>query len=383
MKVIHVISGLADGGAERVLSQLVLREVNTDQRVISLTDSGKYGALLRDHGIEVICLHMPRGWVTIKGLVRLFRNLRQDRSAIVQTWMYHADLLGGIVGRLAQVRGISWGIRLTDLRPVDISLSTRLVARVCALLSRWVPDVIVCCAEAALVSHAKVGYDKSKIVVVPNGYDMRTFQDSSPNHTDSLRAELGISDETFLIGMVARYHPVKDHQNLIAALGEVKLQQQEFVCALVGTDIVSDNIELTQSISQAGLDENVFLLGPRNDIPEVMRSLDLHVLSSRSEGFPNALAEAMASGTPCVTTDVGDAAIIVGPYGTVVPPRNSTELGRAITDALFEKKDYPAKWAARCHGGAERISDLFSLEQMLARYKQVWRSVGTDQVGVD
>jgi glycosyltransferase involved in cell wall biosynthesis len=140
---------------------------------------------------------------------------------------------------------------------------------------------------------------------------------------------------------------------------------------LAGTGCSDDNAALVAQIKDHGFQGAVRLLGRRGDIPAIMNALDLHVLSSRSEAFPNVVAEAMACGTPCVVTDVGDAALIVGNTGWVVPPRDPERLAEAIVEALRERTD-AKQWQSRSRAARQRILNEFSLEDMVERYHRVW-----------
>lgn len=370
-KVAHIITGLNDGGAEAVLYRLCTSDTENRHVVISLMDEGKYGPLLRSAGVEVYTLGMPRGKVTIEALVRLWRLLRSVRPDVVQTWMYHADLVGGVVARLAGVSTVCWGIRHTTLEPGLSSRTTIMVARICARLSRWVPRTIVACSYEAARVHQALGYAPQSFVVVPNGYDLDRFAPDA-RARERLRAEWNVDAHTPLIGMVARFDPQKDHANLLAALGLLKEQGVEFRCVLVGTGMDKTNEALAKRIAETGLDGHVYLLGRRNDIPVVMSALDVHVLSSAfGEAFPNVLAEAMACGTPCVTTDVGDAAFIVGETGWVVPPRDNRALAEALVAALTQWQNRDS-WQARKSACRERIATHFTLDAMISGYRKVW-----------
>jgi glycosyltransferase involved in cell wall biosynthesis len=371
--VLHIITGLADGGAEAVLYRLCTHDTKNRHVVVSLMDAGKYGPLLQTAGVEVHCLHMPRGRVTAGGLWRLWRLLRTQRPSVVQTWMYHADLVGGVLARLAGVPALCWGIHNTSLEPGSSTRSTIWVARICAWLSRWLPRAIVSCSRESVRVHRALGYAARKFFVIPNGYDLTRFAPDAAARV-RLRAEWGIEDETPLIGMVARFDPQKDHATLIDALARLAHAGSRFACVLVGTGVDPGNAALREAIAAAGLETSVRLVGRRDDVPAVMNALDVHVLSSRSEAFPNVLAEAMACGTPCVTTDVGDAALIVGDTGWVVPPRDPDALARALAEALAAKND-SAAWQARKCAARERVATHFDIERMVDSYRSVWQRV--------
>lgn len=370
MRVLHIITGLGDGGAEAVLHRLITHDPLDEHHVVSLTGLGKYGPLLRERGLKVTALEMPRGRMTLAGLKGLWRAVQQGRPDVIQTWMYHADLLGGVVGRLAGVP-VVWGIRNTTLEPGLSSRNTILVARLCARLSRWAPRRIIACAQAAVEAHAALGYDRGRMVVIPNGYDLARFRPDAEARV-RLRREWDVPDGVPLLGMVARWDPQKDHANLIAALRLLQQRGAMFRAVLVGSGVDESNTGLMSVLREAGLGERVRPLGPRLDIPALMNALDIHVLSSAyGEAFPNVLAEAMACGTPCVATGVGDAAQIVGETGWVVPPRNAAALADALQQAIEAARE-PQGWRDRQQACRQRIQERYSLEAMVRRYRAVW-----------
>lgn len=381
LHVVHIISGLGQGGAETVLHRLVTapgqQAVHT---VVSLGDEGVFGARLREAGITVRALGMKDSPLAApRGLWRLYRLLRQLRPDVVQTWMYHADLLGGIVARMAGIRALAWGIRNSGADLQHGSRSARSVAWLCAKLSRWMPGVIVACADEAARRHKDWGYDADRMLVIPNGYDMAAWQPDAAARV-ALRAEWGVDLDTPLIGSVARWNPLKDHENLLDALARSLKRHPAMRCVLAGQGMDAGNDELTSLLERHGVGGQVVLLGRRDDVPRILAALDVYVLSSRAEGFPNVVAEAMATGLPCVATDVGDAARIVGDCGWVVPPRNAAALSAAIDAAvgLLASPQGRADYAQRARQGRERVERTYGLDVMRRRYQTVWSRLAAD-----
>lgn len=372
MKVLHVITGLGDGGAEGVLSRLCLYSKDVNHVVVSLMDGGKYGSILRAAGIPVYCLGLNPSRPNPIKIFSLIKKIRKEAPDVVQTWMYHADLFGGIAARLAGVRSIFWGIRHSVLEKGKSKRSTIVIAKLCAWLSSFVPTKIICCAEKALQVHAEIGYRKSKLVVVQNGYDLGKFQPDNELRT-ATRQKFGIGDEICLLGMVGRYDPLKDHKNLLSALSFLP-KKENIKCLLVGKGLDQKNSELVEIISKLALQDMMVLAGQQTNIPAIMNALDIHILSSSSEGFPNVLTEAMACGTPCITTDVGDAAIIVGDTGWLMPAQDSKLLADAVFDAITEKEERLPQWQMRKDKCRSRIEDKFSIETMINGYLAVWNS---------
>lgn len=371
MKVLHVITGLNDGGAEAVLYRLITKSSEHIHIVVSLMDMGKYGPLLEDLGVRVVCLGMNPGKPSIRRFWKLIRLIRAEAPDAVQTWMYHSDLFGGLAARMAGVRKIFWGIHHSTLEKGKAKRTTIAIAKVLALLSRIVPERIVCCAKKALEVHSDIGYSRSKLLVIPNGYDLSKFMVDEPSGSE-LRTSLCVGPETFLLGKVGRYDPFKDHDNLLSALYELQLSGVDFKCLLVGRGLTGENRELVARVNELGLTDKVILAGQRTDIPAVMNALDLHVLSSSSEGFPNVLAEAMACGTPAVSTDVGDADEIVGDPALLCPPRNSKALSELMLAMHAEWLEQPDDWAERRSRCVAHIKKNFSIERMVTAYEQCW-----------
>lgn len=377
MRVLHVITGLSDGGAEAVLYRLVANDRNDVHHVVSLTGEGKYASLLQDVGASVTVLGMSAGRVSFVGLWRLWRVISDFQADILQTWMYHADLLGGLVGRIAGLP-VVWGIHHAALDKEKESRITILTARLCALLSRRLPHRIVSCAISAANVHVSFGYDALKMVVVPNGVDLsRYYPDAIARQ--QLRMDWNLSENMPLIGMVARFNPVKDHANMVNALAILKQQGIAFRAVFVGMGMDGQNEEILKLIKSAGLDDIIELLGPRSDIPAVMNALDLNVLSSYSESFGNVLAEAMACGTPCVTTNVGDGVLVVDKTGWIVPPRDVGQLAIAMGSALQAWAE-KSSWLWRQQQCRQRINDRFAIKAMVSRYRDVWAEVASPSV---
>lgn len=375
MRIAHIITGLGQGGAESVLFRLATHAGQRDRHfVISLTDEGVYGSRLRAAGVPVHVLDMPRGRVTFDGVRALRRLLREEAPDAVQTWMYHADLIGGVVARLAGIRAVAWGIRNSGEHLSRSSRSARLVLRMCASLSGRVPAAIVCAARDAARRHEQLGYRADRMVVIPNGYDLSRYAPDAAAGA-RMREIWGVAPDVPLIGCVARWDPLKDHANLLGAVGHLVREHRDagLRCVLVGRGMAPGNAELGALIDREGLRGRVLLAGPSDDVPAVMNSLDLHVLSSCAEGFPNVVAEAMACGTPCVVTDVGDASHIVGDTGRVVAAQDARALAEGIQAMLLRVAEVGRTAAGA--PGRERVLANFDLERMVQAYGEVWRRI--------
>ena len=296
--------------------------------VISLTGVGNVGLLLLAEGIQVHALNMHAAMAMPRDLWRLVRMLRTLRPDVVQTWMYHADLIGGIAARLVGIKRIIWGIRNT-LIPQGKWSRSHVIIRICAVLSRWVPHKIVCCAESARSMHIVLGYSATKMLVIPNGYDLSIYKPSSELKI-RMRQHFGVDDDTVIIGTVGRFDPLKDYENFVLAAEHVAARKPHARFLIIGRDISPSNKQLMNWLANTAVADRFILLGERSDIADCLAAMDIYCLPSRAEGFPNVVAEAMAMGVPCVVTRVGDAESIIQDTGQAVPPQDWFALADAL-----------------------------------------------------
>lgn len=368
MRILHIITGLGNGGAESVLFRLISSSQGTHQHgVISLIDEGYYGALLRERGAEVTTLHMNKPLNLLTSASHLKKAVRDFHPDIVQTWMYHANYFGGILTKKVTDAPLIWGLRHANLK--NDKWTTKWISHRCSRRSYNLPDKIIYCAYSSADYHLEHGYDPSKTIVIGNGYDLSTLK-SDALMRQWMRKEFEIKDDDILIGFIARWDPAKDHQNLLSALQILKRKGMTFKCLLVGPNMSPENSNLVKLIRNTGLSGIVDLAGPRRDIAYILNGLDLHVLSSKNEAFPNVVAESMACGTPCVATDVGDAARIVDRPEWIVPSGAPNQLAEAVIRALKTiEQDGRDVVGEQCR---RHIAENFSLDLMIKKYHDTW-----------
>tara|TARA_B110000003_G_scaffold263270_1_gene286744 strand:- start:8564 stop:9703 length:1140 start_codon:yes stop_codon:yes gene_type:complete len=368
MKILHIITGLGDGGAEHVLFKICKYDISNKHFVISLKGPGKYFSLLKKIGVKVYCLDM--GFFSIHKFIFLIKLIRSLNPDIVQTWLVHADFIGGIAAKFAGINNILWNVRYSNIEIGKAKLTTILIIRLLSKLSYIVPKLILTVSKKAQKIYEVIGYRKKIFKFIPNGYDLSILR-INKSQKIIFKKRNKIKKQIPLIGYVARFDPQKDHSNLLNALALIRSKNIEFFCILVGSNIDKRNDELVSEIKKLQLSDHVKLLGQINDISNVMNAIDIHVLSSSyGEGFPNVVAESMACGTPCIVTNVGDAGSIVGNTGWIVPPKNSIKLAEAIKEAINEKDT--VNWNKRCNKARLRIKEKFSIGKMIKLYNKVW-----------
>jgi glycosyltransferase involved in cell wall biosynthesis len=372
LTVLHLITGLDTGGAERMLARLVAR---TDHGrfqplVVSLTDAGTLGPIIRAGGGEVATLGLCRGLPDPRGIRRLAAMFRQLRPDIVHSWLYHADLLGLLAFGIVRTPRLLWNLRCSDMGTAlaPLTVLCRGVLGKCS----GIPDAVVVNSLAGLRFHERIGYHPRRWEYVPNGFDMGEFH-FDPEARRALRAELGIGDATIAIGLPARYHPMKDHATFLAAAARLASTRPDTAFVLVGRGIDGANHTLAAAIAAHGLWERVRLLGDRRDIARVYSALDIVTLSSAGgEGFSNVLGEAMACSVPCAATDDGDARTIIGETGIVVPRRDPAALAAGLAKLIALGGE-----GRRALGAAARtrIAREFDIASVVAHYEALYEDI--------
>lgn len=370
IRILHLITTLDTGGAEMMLKRLVSRmdPERFSNRVVCLAVPGRIGAAIAETGIPVTYLGMRRGAPSPAAVLTLIREIRSARPDVIQTWLYHADLIGLVAGRLAGAETIVWNIRCSNMDLRQYNRTTRIVFSALRRLSAF-PAAIIANSEAAMRYHRAIGYRSSVFTVIPNGFDLARFKPDGNARAD-VRRELGLPADAALVGCVGRFDPAKDHRTLIAAIALCRRRSATYL--LCGEGLDRRNRRLAEWIEAYGVGKEIRLLGLRSDVPRMMAALDALVSSSATEGFPNVIGEAMACGVPCVVTDAGDSSLIVGDTGIVVPPRDPMALGRALEAMLAmplpQRMDLGA--AAR-----RRIESTFDLPRIARRYERLYLSL--------
>lgn len=370
-RVEHIITGLGIGGAELMLSHLARGGTRFEHSVTSLSSTSRIAEGLVAEGVAVTHIGMKKNLMVPRNTLQLSDRLKRRPPQLVQTWLYHADLLGGLAARRAGVPVI-WNLRQTDVRSSGQKISTSMVVRLCALVSRSIPVKIVCGSNAAREAHRRMGFDERRMVVISNGVDTGVFRPDRAARSE-VRQELGLDDETPLVGRVGRYHPQKDYRSLVEAARIISNARPGVHFLLIGENVDWRNRKLAAWIEQSGLKNRFHLLGARRDIPGLMAALDVFVSSSIfGEGFPNVIAEAMACQVPCVATDVGDSAEIIGRADRIVSPGDPHRLAQATIEVLGEE---PAMRRQDGEQGRQRVTARFALDAMINSYETLYEQV--------
>ena len=369
MRVLHLITSLSTGGAETMLRNVVTRSKapGNESLVVSLTAKSMIGEEIESNGIRVVALDGRAGVLTPNQCLQMFRTVRSWRPDIVHSWMYHANLaaqvMSSLIGRrrfrlITSVRGAMYAPQaqkrsLRVVRALDAKLSSR-------------ANAIVFNSRVVMRQHGGAGYDLRHACVIPNGFDTVKFRPSSAVRT-RVRAELGMTNAQ-VVGIVARYHPLKGHRYFLEAAREISIANPTARFLMIGRGCDEQNSELTSLISSLGLKDKLISLGERHDVDVLQNAFDVAVCSSISESFPNSIGEAMAAGIPCVCSNVGDCSELVGTAGRIVPTGDSSAIAAAVLELLLLSAEQRAAIGA---AGRQRIQANYSIDSVIQQFSSL------------
>lgn len=368
-RVVHVITGLGLGGAETMLYKLLfaIDREQFDLLVVSILDKGVMGPRLEALGIEVVPLQINKPFTFLSRLFYLWRRLRTtDKADVLQGWMYHGNLLCTALSWVLPKTKVFWNVRqcLTDFkneRPM-----TRKVIATGKLFSKYC-DRIIYNSHTSLNQHSDYGYCKQVSLHIPNGFNVGLFDpDNFLAEKAQLRTQYSIPADSVVVGLIARYHPSKGQREYIEAMKKVIEKYPQVHVLAVGKNVP----EQFQELIEGEHAHNFHLLGMSQNIPQLLSIVDIGVSSSLwGEAFSNSIGEAMAMALPCVVTDVGDSAMIIGGHGAVVPPGDVTALAEAVMQLVEVGPSEREKIGQLCRA---RVIDNFSLEKVTETYSQLY-----------
>lgn len=367
LKILHITPSLITGGAERALVRLIQSSDKNrfHHHVVSLTDFGTQGAELGKTGIAVDALRISGPFSAPKGILRLRNITKSVKPVVICGWMYHGGLFALFAGsKASKVTAIRHSLH-------DLEKDKKTTRALIFLLARFSKrfNSVIFNSEASKKQHQAIGYNANKNIFIPNGFDTNEFSPYSLQDKTRLRARLKLPENDFVFGYVARHHPVKNHSGLLKTFSEVIKHWTNVKLVLIGQGLSSNNFDLIEPISQLGLTKHVILLGERNDIPELLQALDAYVSPSHAEAFPNTIGEAMSCGIPCIATDVGDSAAIIGDTGIVVPQNNNEALAKAMLGMVQMPKEERKALGRKAR---QRIIDKFRLEVVTKQYEELY-----------
>lgn len=371
-RILHLITGLETGGAERSLANLLLGEAGERQlaHVVSLSGEGHYGPLLAGKGIEVDALRLGATPRSLASLWRLHHIVRRFRPDVIQGWMYHANLMASFAAALSGRRiPVAWSIRQSLYDIESEKPTTRWAIRRLARGSAK-PAAIIYNSFQSRAHHEAFGFASRPGMIIPNGFDTNVWRPDTKRR-EAVRNELGLRENDLLLGFVGRFHPIKAVPTFLASCAQAMAADRRLHVALVGDGLSYDNPAFAAAIGEIP-QARLHAMGRRSDVETVMASFDLFCLSSVSEAFPNVLGEAMATGLPCVATDVGDCARLLDGSGVVVPPGDVSGIAGAIVGLAAMNA---ARRQAIGNAARQRITTSYGLDATADSYASLYASM--------
>lgn len=375
IKVLHCITSLNPDGAQQMLLKVI---ANSDRerfiwKVVNLSDTEQIGKHLEEIGVEVVNLRLNRTQHIFSGLVAYSRLLREFKPHCIQGWMYHGNLFASaayLLSMHAWNTPVAWNIRRGLDNFVADKLTTKVVIKLGALLSK-LPNKIVYCAGVCRTEHEAAGFDKTRSLVIPNGFDSKRFQRDHDKRR-LFREKLGVGEQELLVGIAGRYHDQKDFPTFLRAAAIVCRKMPQLRLVMAGRGVDSSNASLMELARSLEIGERLSMIGQCDDMVAFYSSLDVYCLSSITEGFPNVVGEAMSVGVPCVVTEAGGAGEIVEGHGEVVRRRNPEALATSIHKLLSLETSELLALGLKCR---QRIESEFSIRSCALKYQQMYEGL--------
>ena len=380
LRVVLLIRSLDYGGAERQFVTLAIglhRRADFDVTVVVFYSGGPLEAELRKAGVHCETLGKRGRWDILRFLVRMVQTLRHSRPDVLYSFLDTPNVLAALLKPLIGRPHVVWGIRSSYVDWSQYDWLARGTFRVSRYLSRLASRIVVN-SEAGRRHFVAHGYADEQLSVIPNGIDTQRFA-PDPAARTTQRDRLGMKPDSVLVGIVGRLDAMKDHRTFVMAAGHAARQDDKLCFIIVGDGPAHYRDELNALAAEYGLSERMIWLPAGNDMVAIYNALDIIVLTSIGEGFPNVVGEAMACGVPCVVTDVGDAAKIVGETGLVVPRSDPEEVASALLALSGRLVDAPESLAQQARA---RVVDCFDQNRLVQRSAEMLHTTCGRMAGI-
>ncbi len=368
IKIIHIITTLGLGGAEKVLFNILKNNKDNyfEHHVICLNSGGHVTNEIKKLKIKIYFLELNIKFFT--GLINCFlilNKFKNKENIIIQTWLPHSDLIGGLISKFCGYKKIIWNIRISNFTKNSFKFRTLVIILINSLLSYFIPKKIISCSVAGINAHKRFGYNKKIFYLIHNGFDKIKIRNRSLKFS-----------KNFTIGMFSRYHKVKNHEYLFKALSILSKKNLKFKLLLLGPNINLKNKELVDNLRRNNIINNTIFINKKKifNINKYFSYIDLYILCSKTEGFPNILGEAIINGVKVLSTDVGDAKLMLSSKSEIIPKDNLTKFSQKI-EKVYKLYDFRKK----INNNSKKYSSIFykkfSQSKMLNKYQKIWKTI--------
>lgn len=371
--VVHVIAGLNTGGAEMMLYKLLSRSGRYDESVLCLGNNldTPIARKILALGVKISVCGFSKKSANAGSVLKLRKAIKSINPDVIHSWMYHGNVASVLCHKWAPRSRLIWNVRhsLHDIKHETFFIKASI--KINRFLSQM-PDAVVYNSNTSALQHESFGFASNHSVTLPNGFDCELFSPDAALRKET-RGQYSVGDETLALGVVARYHEMKGHRVCLEAAGMLKKEGVDFRLFLIGAGLDKENRPLAQLIRAYEVEEQVTLLGEQGHLESFHRMFDVLISSSLwGEAFSNSIGEAMACAVPCVVTDVGDSASIVGDTGIVVVPADAA----ALAAGIVKLARLPiAERTALGMKARERVTDLYSIQKVAELYDDLYTTL--------
>ena len=381
MKIVHIINSLKKGGAEGNLYRLCKIQKKKyknkiDIIIITLIDSGYYEYELKKKGIKILSLRINEKnkiFDFIKKITKLRKYIKKINPDIIQSWMYHSNFLTMFIPKKYHNK-IFWNIRHSELNLKISKKMTILLSIICGLFSRFVPKKIIYCSEKSIKFHENNQfYSKKKTRLIDNGYSDKIYYPSN-NLRSNFRKKNKIKKTDIILGYAGRYAKQKNIESLLNAFSKIVKNYSNVHLYMVGKEINLQNKELINIMSGLNIKDKIVLLNEQKNLLEFYNGIDLLVLTSHSESFPNVIAEAMLCSTPVLASNAGCSKKIIDKYGFVLNKNDYLSITKGLKKSINILENKKRNWKFLKKNVRSQIKKKFSIEKMANSYSKNWIS---------
>ena len=366
LDILYICNSLDLGGAENIMYEIIKNSNFYKKEIICLTEKGYYSKLLENEGAKITYCNLNKNPLDTIKIFKIYKLILNKRPKIIHSFLYHSDVFASLLGKLTFTKKILWSVH-SDFIKSDNTILRNMQVKFLSLISYLIPDKIIFCSKESLKNHQKIGYCKSKSIVITNGICTNKFYPRKKSY-HKIRKLLHLKKDSFLIGHIARFHPIKGHNLLLRTLNLLKRENKNFKCLMIGPNINKKNKFLKRQIKENNLEENVILYGKTKFPQELINAFDINIISSFSESSSLVLLESMASGVPTLSTNVGPIMKTIGKTGWVVKNKTSKDLAEKLIFLIKNRNSLKEKSLL----ARERIIEHYSQDKMLKKYYLIY-----------
>ncbi len=367
MKILHIITSLSYGGAQETLYNIITNQKspNINHIVLSIRGSSKYTTLIKNRNITCYDLNISKSKINLlPGFINLIKIIKYEKPNLIQSWMYHSDLLGSLASLITKTP-IYWCLVNFSLDPKTTKLNTRITSKICSYLSYIVPKKIISCSSSASQYHIDRGYKHNIFVNIDLGITI--------NKKNININKQNLSNTNFIIGCIGRWDPQKNHKNLIFAFNNIinKKNKKNFKLLLAGPNVDKNNIDLLKLVRDLKLEKYVKILGFVKNLDNFYSAIHLNILPSVGEAFPISLLESMIRKKIVIATNVGENSKILRNEDLIINSPNIIDIQNSIIK-IYDKYSNK-KWLNKIEESLQKIViENYDIDNTVNLFEKEW-----------